>query len=235
MSTPEGQNRPDVSLSERVYEKLLSACPREFREDHGSQMKQAFGELYKEKRHGGTTVLTKLWLRMLPDLVLTAIAERSKTMGKAVLWIGQLVRLRNLMILNGLVLLMAGLAFATANELVELYGAELSWSVTDASRGYAVFGFVRLFGFLCMGYGLLLLATSRVAETEARKAVAGVLASINTFAAVYLLGAQMEMWETMTGWITIVIHTFFALGYGFFWTTSARLPGSPSSSARQVH
>lgn len=155
-------------------------------------------------------------------------------LGYAVLWTERLIRLGNLMIFNGIVLLMVGIAFATVPDLVQLYGAELSWNVNDSSRGYAVFGFARLSGFSCMGYGLLLFATSRVSETEARKAVAGVLASINTFAAVYLLGAQIEMWQTTTGWITIAVHTFFALGYGFFWTTSAGLPNA-RSSVRQVH
>ena len=186
-------------------------------------MVQAFGDLCREERHDGAMGITSLWLKTLPDLALTAIVERSKTMGQAMAWAGQLVRLRNLMFLNGLVLLMLGIAFATEPGTLQLYDAELAWTAEDASGGWAVFGFARLSGFLCMGYGLLLLATSRVAETVARKSISGVLASINTFGAVYLLGTQIAMWGTTTGWITIATQAFFALGYGFFWTTSAGL------------
>lgn len=232
MAHPEKPQETSRSISERVYGKLLFACPKEFRKEHGPQIAQTFGDLCNEKRHSGTTGLTRLWLRALPDLATTAIVERSKTMGLAMTRAGRQVTLSNLMLLNGVVLLIIGAAFATVPDLVQLYGAELSWDANDASRGYAVFGFARLFGFLCMGYGLLLFAASRVAETEVRKLVAGVLASVNTFAAVYLLGAQMTMWETTVGWITIAVHTFFALGYGFFWTTGNRISGAPSPVRR---
>ncbi|MGB3633039.1 MAG: CPBP family intramembrane glutamic endopeptidase [Rubrobacteraceae bacterium] len=67
------------STSERVYEKLLSACPEDFKEDHGPQMAQAFGDLAREERHSGKFGSMKLWVKTLPDLASTIILERNRS------------------------------------------------------------------------------------------------------------------------------------------------------------
>lgn len=76
--TPPKRSHPP-SISERVYQKLLSACPREFREDHGPQMAQAFGDLYREDRHRGRFGSLRLWSKALPDLALTVVLERNRS------------------------------------------------------------------------------------------------------------------------------------------------------------
>lgn len=73
--------RPQTSpsTSECVYEKLLSACPKDFREDHGPQMAQAFGDLCREERHKGKSGSLRLWSKALPDLALTVVLERNRS------------------------------------------------------------------------------------------------------------------------------------------------------------
>ena len=73
-----GDSQGSSSTSERVYGKLFSACPKEFRENHGPQMMQAFGDLCREERHKGRLGSAKLWAKAIPDLVTTAILERSR-------------------------------------------------------------------------------------------------------------------------------------------------------------
>ena len=66
-----------MSLSERVYQLLLLAYPREFRRDYGAEMVRVFGDLCREeKRRDGASGLVMVWVRTVPDLVLTAFTER---------------------------------------------------------------------------------------------------------------------------------------------------------------
>ena len=74
---PESERRP--TRSERAYRIMLKAYPREFREEYGAQMVQAFGDLCGEEgRRRGAWGLAGLWIRTLLDLIATAAcAERS--------------------------------------------------------------------------------------------------------------------------------------------------------------
>ena len=66
-----------MSRSERVYRALLLAYPKEFRREYGSQMEQAFGDLYREARErGGKSGIARLWMLTIPDLARTAVAQR---------------------------------------------------------------------------------------------------------------------------------------------------------------
>jgi hypothetical protein len=74
--------RPDrtPSISQRVYEVLLMAYPREFRREYGPQMAQIFRDLCRDGRQAGTSELAGLWVRTVLDLATTAFVERSKAM-----------------------------------------------------------------------------------------------------------------------------------------------------------
>jgi hypothetical protein len=68
------------SASEKIYEVMLLAYPKEFRREYGPHMAQAFRDLCREERRGGRLPLIKLWVRTFLDLAATAFVERSKTM-----------------------------------------------------------------------------------------------------------------------------------------------------------
>ena len=66
-----------MSRSERVYRMLLLAYPRGFRRKYGSQMEQAFGDLYREARErDGWRGVAQLWSLTIFDLARTAVAQR---------------------------------------------------------------------------------------------------------------------------------------------------------------
>jgi hypothetical protein len=66
-----------LRISGRVYRALLAAYPEEFRDAHGREMEQTFGELCREEvERGGSAGLVALWIRTLLDLASTAVTER---------------------------------------------------------------------------------------------------------------------------------------------------------------
>ena len=222
------EHRP--SRSERTFEALLVAYPREFRREYGPHMLQAFRDLCSEKRWDGALGFLRLWVRTLLDLTTTAFAERSKTMQRGLLTRGgRILTLRNFMVFNAIVLLTFGFVFANGGP-VEIYGVPApDWGSQDPQE-WAAFGFGRFLGVVCVGFGALLWATSRVADLEPRPPVAGTLLAVNLLGSFWLLGVQLEMWETVTGWVTVGVHVFLALGYGYFVVSKPRVP-SPSSPA----
>ena len=74
---PRGRQRA-VATSERVYRALLRAYPRELRDEYGDEMVRCFRDLCREALKDGAAMgLAALWARTLPELVCTALKERS--------------------------------------------------------------------------------------------------------------------------------------------------------------
>ena len=74
---PRGHERT-VGTSERVYRFLLRAYPRKLRDEYGGEMARCFKDLSREKlEDGGGLGLVALWVRTLPELIYTALKERS--------------------------------------------------------------------------------------------------------------------------------------------------------------
>jgi len=68
-----------LAVSGRIYRALLAAYPKRFRDAHGREMEQTFGDLCREKvERGGSIGLVALWIRTLLDLASTAVTERRK-------------------------------------------------------------------------------------------------------------------------------------------------------------
>ena len=64
--------------SERVYEALLLAYPKEYRREYGPLMAQAFGDQCRaERERAGLIGLVLLWVRTILDLFRTAASERA--------------------------------------------------------------------------------------------------------------------------------------------------------------
>ena len=223
------ENRHGSSRSERIYEALLLAYPEEFRREYGAHMAQAFGDLYRERRWCGASGAVRLWVRTLLDLAATAFTERSKAMQRGVPILGgRILTLRNFMIFNAIVLLAFGFVFANAGP-VEIYGVPTPEWTSRNPQEWAAVGFGRFLGVVCVGFGALLLATSRVAELDPRPPVAGTLLAVNLLGSVWLIGVQLQMWESVAGWVTVGVHLLLAFGYGYFVLAKPRV-SNPSSS-----
>ena len=186
-----GQDR-QRPLSERVYAVLLVAYPRGFRREYGPLMAQAFGDQCQEERgRGGPLGLTRLWLRTLPDLTVSMVSERSKTMGSGLTRAGELVTLRNLMLFNAAVLLTFGIFFASGPS-IELYGFAAPTMNATNSDLWTAYALARFLGVVCVGFGALLFATSRAVELLVPQTVAGALFVTYLFGSFVLLVQQVN-------------------------------------------
>ena len=68
----------DAWASERVYRALTRAYPEEVRLRYAGEMVGYFGDLCREEWHSrGSRGLASLWARTLPELLFTALGERS--------------------------------------------------------------------------------------------------------------------------------------------------------------
>src|ERR1019366_5810571 len=76
-------NNRALAVSKKVYGWLLRAYPPAHREEYGPAMAQLFRDqgrdAWNESQGWG---VTKLWLRVLPDLVKTSIIERFAALNK---------------------------------------------------------------------------------------------------------------------------------------------------------
>ena len=83
MSRSDNHDRA-VCASERVYQALLAAYPREFRREYGPQMLQVFRDLYRQERRKNEKIgLVKLWIRTTLDLATTAVVARISGIGRS--------------------------------------------------------------------------------------------------------------------------------------------------------
>jgi hypothetical protein len=72
-----------VGTSERAYRSLLRAYPRELRDGYGEEMARCFRDLCREALgDGGGLGLAALWARTLPELLYSALKERSTMLNR---------------------------------------------------------------------------------------------------------------------------------------------------------
>ncbi len=77
---PGGRTRA-VETSERVYRILLRAYPRDLRDEYGDEMARCFRDLCRGALADGDGMgLAVLWVRTVPEVLCTALKERSAMM-----------------------------------------------------------------------------------------------------------------------------------------------------------
>ncbi len=146
MSPPRDHERA-VGTSERVYRSLLRAYPCELRDEYGEEMARCFRDLCREKlEDGGGLGLAALWAYTLPELLCTALKERSTMLA------GNLYRA------------VVGVALATAFILLIPLLAAPAWSLAD----------IFIAGGLIFGTVLTYVLAARKAGNIAYRAAVGV-------------------------------------------------------------
>lgn len=78
---PRGHERA-VRTSEWAYRSLLRAYPRRLRDEYGDEMARCFRDLCREGLEGGGLGLAVLWGRTLPELLYTALKERTTMLNR---------------------------------------------------------------------------------------------------------------------------------------------------------
>ena len=165
MASPRGHERA-VGTSERAYRSLLRAYPRELRDGYGDEMARCFRDLCREKlENGGGLGLAALWARTVPELVYTALKERSTMLAR-----NTYRSVGGVALVTAFVLLIPLLAMQVTDEVV--------WDLAD-------FVFA---GTLIFGTGLTFVLAARKAGNIAYRAAVGV-ALAAAFILVWLTGA----------------------------------------------
>ena len=149
---PRGHERA-VGTSERVYRSLLRAYPRELRDEYGDEMARRFRDLCREELEdgGGGLGLAALWARTLPELLYTALKERSTMLAR------NAYRTAARPVLAAAFILMLPL-------LAMLFTDQVDWDLAD----FAVAG------ALLVGTGLVYELAARQAGNIAYRAAVGV-------------------------------------------------------------
>jgi hypothetical protein len=141
-----GQERA-VRNSGRAYRSLLRAYPRELRDEYGDEMARCFQDLCREELEDGGLSLAALWARTLPELLYTALKERS-----------------TMLLARNAYRSVGGVALATAFILLVPLLAGWAWDLAD---------FV-VAGALIFGTGLTFVLAARKAGNIAYRFAVGV-------------------------------------------------------------
>jgi hypothetical protein len=148
---PRGHERA-VGTSERAYRSLLRAYPRELRDEYGDEMARCFQDLCREElEDGGGLGLAALWARTLPELLYTALKERSTMLAR-----NAYRSVVGVALATAFILLLPLLAMQITDEVV--------WDLAD---------FV-IAGALIFGTGLTYVLAARKAGNTAYRAAVGV-------------------------------------------------------------
>ncbi|CAA9387091.1 MAG: hypothetical protein AVDCRST_MAG01-01-305 [uncultured Rubrobacteraceae bacterium] len=160
MASP-GRHERAVGTSERAYRALLRAYPRELRGEYGEEMVRCFRDLCREElEEDGGLGLAALWVRTLPELLYTALKERSTTLARNAY--------RSIV----------GVALATVFILLIPLLAEWPWTMAD-------FVFA---GAMIFGTGITFVLVARQVVSTAYRAAVGI-ALAAAFILVWLTGA----------------------------------------------
>lgn len=118
-----------VDASRRVYQVLMRAYPRDIRERYGEEMVGCFSDACRDEvRNSGPKGLAAVWLRTLPELLYTALKERSTMLDSKVYR-----SVGGVALATTLILLLPLLAMQITNEVV--------WDLFDfAFAGALIFG-----------------------------------------------------------------------------------------------
>jgi hypothetical protein len=142
----QGGHERVLGISEQAYRALLRAYPRGFRDEYGDEMARCFRDLCREGLEDGGLGLAALWARTLPELLYSALKERST------------------MLARNTYRFVVGVTLATAFILLIPFLAEWPWSLTD-------FVFA---GALIFGTGLTYVLVARKAGNIAYRAAVGI-------------------------------------------------------------
>lgn len=206
----------DHATDLRVYRRLLALCPEGFRREYAAAMEQAFADLSREPRHQGSWGRARLWLLSAWDLAVTAVAERSRTMGDVIARNVGRFGLRNLMVANAVLFILLGLSIigppgpgAWLRSLrvpLDVAGTDL-----EASAPYAL---TRLLAVALISFGALLLGASRAAGSSAGATISGALCVAYGLGGLLLLLQQTQIWINVAGAVTVAVAGLLTVAYG---------------------
>jgi hypothetical protein len=129
------------------------------------------------------------------------------------------VKLTQLLLINGLVFIGLGIAFALYGPVMMALLGVLELSEGGAGLYWYAASFARLFGAALFGFGFLIWAVRSLAATSqpalpVRRIVAALLLA-NMFFLFVTAIQQFSIWSSPGGWVLLVIFLLLLLGYGY--------------------
>ncbi|MGB3635768.1 MAG: hypothetical protein WA982_17160, partial [Rubrobacteraceae bacterium] len=180
-----------VSLSRRIYEKLLAAYPKRFRELYGDEMVDLFEDECREQlESGGKSKLFVVWICAVADLVANVVLERGRfTMGSSVVRWG-------------------GFLAVAGGSLLAISGILMSWLLSRQTWSYAwnVATVGQMVGMLLLTLSLASLVALLASHGDSRVSLARRehLGNIRRF-------TRMQ-WSAMVGVVSIAVAALAAAG-----------------------
>lgn len=139
------------------------------------------------------------------------------------------MKFNQFLILNALVFIGLGIAFALYGPLVTaLFGVQKFAGENTGGLYWYTVSFARLFGAALFGFGFLIWATSALpdlsSEPLVRRRLALTLMLSNAFALFVAITQQITVWLEPSGWIAVAIFLFFTAGYTYFLAAPQPVP-----------
>lgn len=130
------------------------------------------------------------------------------------------MKLNSLILINAILFIALGIAFALyAPLMIDAYGM-LQISGADGASYWFTASFARLLGAALFGYGFLLwavrdLLASNIHAQESRRRVILALIIGNIIGVFVAVTQQWQIWTNLAGWLTIGAYLLLTLGYAY--------------------
>ncbi len=127
------------------------------------------------------------------------------------------MKLNWLITLNAVLFIVMGIAFGLYAPLIMNFFGVPDIPSEDLLLYWTTVSFARLFGATLFGFGMVLWALRGYLKNAPLDAKRGVIFSLilaNIFSAFVAATQSVSIWQTWTGWVMMVVHILFAIGYG---------------------
>lgn len=126
------------------------------------------------------------------------------------------MKLQTLMLINAVVALVFGIAFALWGPAILLASGLNTIPQQNMLWFWTAGTFVRLLGVTLVGFGLVAYAGSQFCESAVRFEINLAFFLANALGCVIMLIQQLSIWASVVGGIAIVIYLLLAIGFGYF-------------------
>jgi MFS family permease len=149
------------------------------------------------------------------------------------------MKLKHLLMLNGILAIVAGLFVALAWGVVLRWVANLTPDWRDVPIEIWVLGSaIRMAGAALFILGMILIAVRRVADKSTRRALTLGLFIAYSLTTLLALAQQTAIWNSSMGWVIVGVCALLAAGYGYFFgidLMAELVPGMrPSSQPKEM-
>lgn len=148
------------------------------------------------------------------------------------------MKYKHLMNVTTVIALLAGVAFICYRVwIMSFYNLAPFYHLAPASDAvlvtkdspimvvFTALSFMRMFGVMLLGVGILAFVTRNITNLEAQRAITLALFLGNSLAFLMALLQQIAIWNRGTGQVTVGMFLMLAIGFGYFRFLKLNAPG----------